>query len=707
MTCNNCNAPMPDDAMFCAECGSPIPDSQVVVNPTNAAPDDGKKDVTSNQQNKSNKKKIILISTMATILVVIIVAVVMFFSWYNSDEQRLIRALESGDYKEALNLVEENSVLRTNEELVQELLNKIDTLKTQYTNDEISYDKLLEELDIIEKMKVSDTKEDLASLRAFANLLNQSRMNYETAGKFFDAGDYVEAMKYYALVINDDPNYSTAQNRIVDSQDKYRQKTLAEAAIYAEKGEYTSAIAVLKDGLSVLPEDSEFTKQIVAYQDSIDDKKKMDALNAASVYAESGDYLNALIELDIYLSKNGEDADVTIAYNNYAELYMKAGLDEAATLASDGKYKEALAVIDRVEEKVSDGRLDTKRTEYENAYVEAVVVEVDDLLADMKYDEAKDTLNAAMMIAPNNSALIQKMTDIENSKPVLINTLEPINGGFTWNEGTPADPFENTYTGVQNYTILHGNYWNGHSESATHSAEYKVEEKYDCLSFVISPYSDFGSKGVSYIQVYVNGILRYTSPQIRQKTEPMLISAIDISDATYVEIVVHVGGYGCLMLSDVKLSNPVGFESQLKEGYTPVTALNAFNGSMPWSNQFPTDARDNDYSNVQNYAVLHSGSWNGHSESKTHYVEYYLAGEYSSIILDAAPATDFGQSGSAVVRIYVDDILMYTSQTINQKTTKFNTGEIDLTGADYVKVVVELKGYSCTIVSDVLLKDAE
>jgi len=234
----------------------------------------------------------------------------------------------------------------------------------------------------------------------------------------------------------------------------------------------------------------------------------------------------------------------------------------------------------------------------------------------------------------------------------------------------------------------------------------KLDGKYDCLNFTVTPYSDFGASASSYIQVFVNGNHRYTTQWIEQKTEPFSIPTLDISDATYLKIVVHVGENGCLMLSEAALSNPVGFESKLLTGHTPLHGLNTFNGSLPWHDRYPRDSVGDSYSNVWNYASVHcSGSY--HSYAETYSAEYYVNSKYQAISMDIAPAHDFGANGSALVKVYVDDALAYTSPALTQKTKRFSTGEISLAGATYVKVVVEVQGNGCTIISNVLLKDIQ
>lgn len=276
-------------------------------------------------------------------------------------------------------------------------------------------------------------------------------------------------------------------------------------------------------------------------------------------------------------------------------------------------------------------------------------------------------------------------------------------GGFPWNKETPGDPFGNTYTGAQNYAVFHGK-WSDHSAAESYGVEYKIDKQYDCLSFSLTPYLDFEQNGTSYVQVYVDETLRYTSSLITQKTQPYSVQ-VDIKEATYIKIQVYVGANGCSMLSDVTLSSSPNYVSTQTEGYTSLALLDVFNGGFPWNQEFPQNTRGDSYTEVKNYAMLHA-IWSDHGGSQSYGVEYFINNKYTSMSFDIAPAADFGANGSSNVMVYVDDVLVYTSPGLTQKTEKFNTGEIDLANAAYVKIVAEIGKHGCSIISDVLLEDA-
>ena len=55
-----------------------------------------------------------------------------------------------------------------------------------------------------------------------------------------------------------------------------------------------------------------------------------------------------------------------------------------------------------------------------------------------------------------------------------------------------------------------------------------------------------------------------------------------------------------------------------------------------------------------------------------------------------APHTNIPEKASGQIQIYVDDKLIYTSPMVGRKTDKFEF-EVDITGAEYVKIVYSVK----------------
>lgn len=489
----------------------------------------------------------------------------------------------------------------------------------------------------------------------------------------------------------------------LDTDEEQIAATIKEADSLAANENYDEALTRLRKALLTYPNSELLKKKENEYTDALASQVREQTLVEAAGLADSVDYAAAMALIKNAQNTYGEHVDYKEALDTYNQAYtaqVKADtIDKADGLAQQEDYLGAIKAIEQAKLKVGEDReLEDKIKEYEDSYASGISAQVDIYLADKNINDAKTLLQSAARELPDNEIINARLEEVNKYKVVSLSTLDPINGGFTWNDGIPGDPFGNTYSDVQNYSIFHTTMW-----KRNFSAEYKLNRDYDSLSFVISPYSDFEEGRKSYVQIYVDDVLRYTSPVITQKREPFKTPSIDISDAEYMEIIVHVGEYACLMLSDVMIESSPMYESNLPDNMTSLSSLNTFNGSIPWEEEYPTDTVNNDYSTSMNYAVLHA--WGNHRDKRTYSAEYYIAKNYGSISMEIAPAACFEESGSAYIKIYADERLVYTSKNVAQKTTKFKTGEIDLTGVDYVEVVAVVNG--CIIISNVVLKNIE
>lgn len=143
--------------------------------------------------------------------------------------------------------------------------------------------------------------------------------------------------------------------------------------------------------------------------------------------------------------------------------------------------------------------------------------------------------------------------------------LKPFNGSVVWNNITPEDPFGNIYSKGVNYMVFrsYGCYWTDttHSDGLTvfhGKVEYLTDKKYRKLTMNLNPYKYMGEVGWGKVNVYVDGKLQATSPEIVQKTRETVKFEVDISGAEYimVEPVVRTGGEraaGEIIMWDVKL----------------------------------------------------------------------------------------------------------------------------------------------------------
>ncbi len=449
--------------------------------------------------------------------------------------------------------------------------------------------------------------------------------------------------------------------------------------------------------------------------------KEADALAAADDYDSAIKRIQAGLatySASSALSSKLDEYNAVLTVRQNEKIKAEA-IATAEQQANSFDYKAAVTTLSAVEKQIGeDSELLRLRKKYTDNYVKETIASVELLLSDNDYEGAKKQLNEALAVVPDNATLNSKLDVVEQYRSVLLSNLTPLDSTFTWNNGMPDDPLKSDYSGILNYSIFHASSQRdnilqpeGDWRPKEYSAEYLLNGEYSELVFSITPYSDCGVDSTSYIQVYIDDVLKYTSPVINQRSEKLNVQGINLSGASRLKLYVFASEYGCLMISDAILESYPS-NAQVEEiGDIPLSELRPLGEEFPWNNEYPCDLYGSDYSNVTNYVVFHASSQRdnilqpeGDWQSKEYSTEYYLANEYSVLDFNIAPANDFGSNGTAYIQIYIDDNLIYTSPTITKETGVINTGGIQIDNAGYLKIVVTLGGYGCTIISDAILK---
>ena len=482
MFCPNCGERLSDNAQFCTACGVPtVQEETTEEQPAQKAAPNVRMEpekTEGNQQNKIGKGKKIFLAILAGILVVIIGVVVLLACWYFSPEEKLLRALEVGDYDIALEIYNEELDGEESNALTDNLTKRINAVKENFINGTIDYEKAKLELYTLEDMGIGDVMPLLEEVEDFVNALNGSRIAFSTAETMIQEGNYEGAIGQYKQVLEIDENYATAIERLGTAVDNYRSEILAEAETYANNSLYEDAIVLLSLGLEVLPEDAALSEQMRIYEAAKAQQDKEDLLAKAAGFAKNGD-LPSAIEL---LADHEDNAELKAAYRKYCQQYE----DE-------------------------------------------VLAQVDALLAEKDFDGAIALLNKALTVLSDNENLTNKRNEVEAKKPVSITTLTPINGSWDWNEGNPVDPFGNDYSSACNFAI-HEMLGDG-----TKSIEYRVYQNYSTLTGSIAPYKSIEEDGEACIKIYADDVLIYTSPTITRKTDAFEFS-VNITNAEYIII---------------------------------------------------------------------------------------------------------------------------------------------------------------------------
>ncbi|MBR3039709.1 MAG: protein kinase [Lachnospiraceae bacterium] len=380
------------------------------------------------------------------------------------------------------------------------------------------------------------------------------------AAKFF-AGKNENSKKNekeIASVSEEESAEEISDSDVSDEEKEAIQAKLDEAEEYASKDDYKKAIEILEGAQKTYPDSELIKNRLAEYTEALAKQQKTIAMNEAADLAANGDYKGARDRIKEAMDEYGEDDEYTKKYDEYNKKYVAEVKAEALTKATEyeeaGDYVNAYKALKEASKEIGqDSDVDGKMTEYENKIVSDALTQADAAMAERKYSEAIRIVEDALTTLPGNQTLNDKKVEIENSKPVSITTLTPLNGGFDWNEGDPTDPFGNTYSDVSNYAIFKSTYsWTDQGGYE----EYRLYGDYKTLSASIAPQADIVVAGKGQIQVYADDKLVYTSPVVNRKTDSFSFE-VDITGAEYVKIVytvfAHSGTDNTLILMDVNL----------------------------------------------------------------------------------------------------------------------------------------------------------
>jgi len=137
-----------------------------------------------------------------------------------------------------------------------------------------------------------------------------------------------------------------------------------------------------------------------------------------------------------------------------------------------------------------------------------------------------------------------------NTNYTSLSTLTPINGSMTWDNDYPRDSLNNTYNSAVNYSVIIPGYNN---RGIVNYAEYYINSNYSSLEFQIAPYTSIEKDATAQVIVYVDDVIRYTSPQISRTTNCFSTGKIDLKGAKYIKIQITHTSYSNIMIFDAKL----------------------------------------------------------------------------------------------------------------------------------------------------------
>lgn len=365
---------------------------------------------------------------------------------------------------------------------------------------------------------------------------------------------------------------------------------------------------------------------------------------------------------------------------------IASSISEAESLAAEQDYLGAVKVIDSaLSEAASDQELKDKKAEYEEAYADSVIEQADALVAEEKLDEAKTLLNKSVNQVSDNGKIKAKISVIDSLRPVNLNTLHVIDSNrVSEEEGIFVDSFGNAFDGWFHFKNI------GSSASDCY-AIFNLNQECTTFTGSVTTCQDTGSDEQMIVQIYVDDVLKYTSPQFG-KTTGKLDFQVDVTGGQQLKIKPGLvsGHFGdaCFSMVDAKVTRDpdavaANLEQKEKRAYDPASAgLDKLflidSKNFDQESEIFTDSFGNSYDGF--YHFKHIGS-----STSGPYATFNITESSSTFSGSIVTCQDTGSEEQMIVMIYVDDVLKYTSPQFGKTTGRLDFS-IDTTGGQTITI---------------------
>ena len=378
-------------------------------------------------------------------------------------------------------------------------------------------------------------------------------------------------------------------------------------------------------------------------------------------------------------------------------------VDEADALANAENYDGAIAKVEEgLDEYPNSDELDDKlkeltglQTDYE---ISAIIAGAEELASGADYNGAIEKLEAGLALYPDSATLRDKVTEYTDAlaAEVKAQTLSDAKAL------ADAGEYESAMSMIKAAKEAYGTNKEYDEAYAVYHKAYSLEEA--------KAYVDNGD--------YASAITLLSNAQKINANDVDLISTYNAYCDSYVaSVVTNADAFLAERKMDEALAEVNAALKVLPSNQTlkdkkdelqaakpiAITSLDQLNAQYwTWNEKTAEDPFGNDYSSSCNYFVKTNQT------ITPSYVEYRVYGKYSCLSGIISPHADIGERYNGVIQVYADDVLVYTSPTVTQKTDAFPF-EVDISGAEYIKIVITLNDmtfsqpYGKVLIADVQL----
>lgn len=356
---------------------------------------------------KKKKGKIIAIAILVLVLAAAITLTVKFFT---SPAYEVYSNIDDGKFEAAI----EEYYSDVEDSFIQKKLlglligDRAADVGESYEGGKTDYDSAIEELNALVALNADGAESVIKTvMQSYADAVVARYENGDI--------DYDDAMsELQKLKAN---GYSDAEALIKDTEAKNDAvNTLEQAQKYYENGDYEQAISAY----SKIPENNENYEKAQEMLDKVYSDYVVSTVASAEKYYASGDYKQAIRKVDSVcdvLPSEVDKNELTVIKEKSLSAYKAAVADEVNEYIDDSQWSEAFALIKQAIDFNDNEYFQDLKTTAESKYVGFITDKVEGLLESEDYLSAARTAAGALGILPGNTELKNLQSKIERLTP--------------------------------------------------------------------------------------------------------------------------------------------------------------------------------------------------------------------------------------------------------------------------------------------------
>lgn len=503
--------------------------------------------------------------------------------------------------------------------------------------------------------------------------MNTQRQSKKKSGKL----TFIITLVLLVLVI------AAVWGRRLYTQYKEISDIIDQAETLAQAEDYAGALEYLNDAQAERPSEERLADKYAEINGRKIAFEIESAISEAEDLAAQSNYADALAALDACMeeypnSRSLKEKRVDLL-SRKTEYEITSAIDEAESLAASSDYDGAVAALaaglkehpdsDELEKKQTE--MQTRRIDYE---IESTMSAAESLAASDDYEGAIARLDAGLRKYPDAKLLQDKLGEykgvlLEKAKAKTLTDAKAL---------ADAGAYESALSIIKAAQQAYGSskeYDNAYAAYSKENALIQAKSAADSGDYIsaislISGAQKLNANDVdlilafnTYTDGYISEVLTDADAYLKDNRFDDAISVVNAALKV-------LPGNGTLTNKKTELENSKPI---------PITSLKELNSkNWKWNDGVAEDPFGNDYSSGCNYVVTLCCRGDA-------YVEYRVYGKYTKLTGLISPYAKIDKDKKVVVQVHADDVQIYSSPAVGQKTDAFNF-EVDITGAEYIKI---------------------